>query len=103
MNADNKPKVALILGDPNGIGPELTAKLVAEKETSGKAHLIIIADQQVLDEGMKVAGVNFNYRIADTVDADIFADDAPVLLGDQNGGLLYRIVEFLKHVYRSRI
>ena len=81
MNADNKPKVALILGDPNGIGPELTAKLVAEKETSGKAHLIIIADQKVLDEGMKVAGVNFNYRIADTVDADIFADDAPVLLG----------------------
>ena len=53
------------MGDPNGIGPELTAKLVAEKETSGKAHLIIIADQQVLDEGMKVAGVNFNYRIAD--------------------------------------
>ena len=81
MNADNKPKVAMILGDPNGIGPELTAKLVAEKETSGKAHLIIIADQQVLDEGMKVAGVNFDYRIADSVDADIFTDDAPVLLG----------------------
>ena len=81
MNADNKPKVALILGDPNGIGPELAAKLVAEKETSAKAHLIIIADKRVLDEGMRVAGVDFDYRIADTVGANIFADDAPLLLG----------------------
>lgn len=80
MNVNEKPKVALVLGDPNGIGPELAAKLVAEKETSGKAHLVIVADKQVLDEGMRVAGVNFDYRTSDNVTADMVANDTPVLL-----------------------
>jgi 4-hydroxythreonine-4-phosphate dehydrogenase len=80
MNLIEKPKVALVLGDPNGIGPELAAKLVAEKETSGKARMVIVADKQVLDEGMRVAGVTFDYRTADSINADMVADDTPLLL-----------------------
>ena len=49
MNTNNKPKVALILGDPNGIGPELVAKLIAEEQTSARANLVIVADKGVLD------------------------------------------------------
>ncbi len=80
MNVSEKPRVALVLGDPNGIGPELTAKLVAEQETSKKARLVIVADKQVLDEGMRVAGVHFDYKTADDGSADLFTDDTPVLL-----------------------
>lgn len=80
MNVSEKPRVALVLGDPNGIGPELAAKLVAEQETSKKARLVIVADKQVLDEGMRVAGVHFDYKTADDGSADLFTDDTPVLL-----------------------
>ena len=80
MKVSEKPKVALVLGDPNGIGPELAAKLLAEKETSGNAHVVIVADSQVLDEGMKVAGVNFDYRSSDNVTENMLVDDTPVLL-----------------------
>lgn len=80
MNVSEKPRVALVLGDPNGIGPELAAKLVAEQETSKRARLVIVADKQVLDEGMRVAGVHFDYKTADDGSADLFTDDTPVLL-----------------------
>ncbi|MEJ2136242.1 MAG: 4-hydroxythreonine-4-phosphate dehydrogenase PdxA [Desulfofustis sp.] len=80
MNVSEKPRVALVLGDPNGIGPELAAKLVAEQETSKRARLVIVADKQVLDEGMRVAGVHFDYKTADHGSADLFTDDTPVLL-----------------------
>ena len=80
MNVSEKPRVALVLGDPNGIGPELAAKLVAEQETSKKARLVIVADKQVLDEGMRVAGLHFDYKTADDGSADLFTDDTPVLL-----------------------
>jgi 4-hydroxythreonine-4-phosphate dehydrogenase len=80
MNVSEKPRVALVLGDPNGIGPELAAKLVAEQETSKRARLVIVADKQVLDEGMRVAGVHFDYKTADHGSVDLFTDDTPVLL-----------------------
>lgn len=80
MNITEKSRVALVLGDPNGIGPELAAKLVAEREIPNGAHIVLIADQRVLDEGMRVGGVSFDYRTADSITEDTFADPTPVLL-----------------------
>lgn len=80
MSVSEKPKVALVLGDPNGIGPELAAKLVAEQETSEKAHVVILADKKVLDEGIRIAGVDLNYNATERVSAEMMAGATPVLL-----------------------
>ena len=80
MSVSEKPKVALVLGDPNGIGPELAAKLVAEQETSEKAHVVILADKKVLDEGMRIAGVDLNYNATERVSAEMMTGATPVLL-----------------------
>jgi 4-hydroxythreonine-4-phosphate dehydrogenase len=52
-----KPVIALAIGDPAGISPELTAKLVASDEVRARADLIVIGDRRVFDEGARVAGV----------------------------------------------
>ncbi|MBL8216886.1 MAG: 4-hydroxythreonine-4-phosphate dehydrogenase PdxA [Bryobacterales bacterium] len=39
---DRKPKIALLTGDPSGIGPEITAKLLALRETRTAADVILI-------------------------------------------------------------
>ena len=59
MKADarRKPVIALAMGDPAGISPELTAKLAALDEIRGKAHLIVIGDRRVFDAGATVAGI----------------------------------------------
>lgn len=56
-NALRKPVIALAMGDPAGISPELTAKLAALDEIRGKARLIVIGDRRIFDAGAVVAGV----------------------------------------------
>src|SRR5689334_12105695 len=58
-----KPVIALAMGDPAGISPELTAKLAALDEIRSKARLIVIGDRRVFDAGAAVAGVNAEMKI----------------------------------------
>jgi 4-hydroxythreonine-4-phosphate dehydrogenase len=57
MSAPNRPIIALAMGDPAGISPELTAKLVALDDVRSKARLVVIGDRRVFDEGARVAAV----------------------------------------------
>lgn len=52
-----KPVIALTLGDPSGIGPELIARLVSEPECFTEVHAVLIGDRWVWQEGQRVAGV----------------------------------------------
>jgi len=52
-----KPVIALAMGDPAGISPELTARLTALEDVRKAANLIVIGDRRVFDEGARVAGV----------------------------------------------
>ena len=52
-----KPLIALAMGDPAGISPELTAKLVAENDIRARSRLVVIGDRRIFDEGARVAGV----------------------------------------------
>ncbi|KAI5920878.1 hypothetical protein F4810DRAFT_680869 [Camillea tinctor] len=51
-----RPRVALTLGDPAGIGPELAAKLVSDPENLKKADIFIVADIDEVQAGSIVAG-----------------------------------------------
>ena len=51
-----KPRIALIPGDPSGIGPELVAKLLAEPGLSNEADVLVIGDSHVLEMGQHQAG-----------------------------------------------
>lgn len=51
------PVVALTLGDPAGIGPELIAKLLARPDATSRANLVLIGDRWLWDAGQRVAGV----------------------------------------------
>ena len=44
------------MGDPCGISPELTAKLVALDEVRKAARVVVIGDRRIFDEGARVAG-----------------------------------------------
>jgi 4-hydroxythreonine-4-phosphate dehydrogenase len=48
--------VALAMGDPAGISPELTAKLLALDEVRAAATLLVVGDRRVLEDGARVAG-----------------------------------------------
>ncbi|TWF79415.1 4-hydroxythreonine-4-phosphate dehydrogenase [Pseudonocardia hierapolitana] len=56
-----KPRVAVTLGDPAGIGPELVARLLADPGTTAAADIVLISDERELADAQADAGVEFSY------------------------------------------
>jgi len=52
-----KAKIGLILGDPCGIGPEISLKLLANFQTIKAAQVLVIGNQTVWQQGQTQAGV----------------------------------------------
>jgi len=88
MNDNNKPRLAMVLGDPAGIGPELIARLLAEPETLQSADVLLIADKAEFEEGMRIAGVKVDYTEVASPEAAQFPSTKPQLYnfrGDTSG------------------
>ncbi|CAN7659695.1 MULTISPECIES: 4-hydroxythreonine-4-phosphate dehydrogenase PdxA [unclassified Variovorax] len=51
-----KPRIAVLPGDPSGIGPEMTVKLLRRAQNLEAAELLLIADPLVLESGERIAG-----------------------------------------------
>jgi 4-hydroxythreonine-4-phosphate dehydrogenase len=64
----SKPVIGLMLGDVTGIGPEISAKLLASGAVAKLANVVVIGDKRVLDLGIKNAGVKLGYRTVSSVD-----------------------------------
>ena len=60
-----KPAIAVAMGDPAGISPEIAAKLLASDAVRNDADIVVFGDRRVLDAGAKVAGL--------TLDIDVVA------------------------------
>jgi 4-hydroxythreonine-4-phosphate dehydrogenase len=56
-----KPRIAVTLGDPAGIGPELVARLLADPSTTETADIVLISDERELADAQDDAGVEFSY------------------------------------------
>ncbi|MDQ0744140.1 4-hydroxy-L-threonine phosphate dehydrogenase PdxA [Clavibacter sp. B3I6] len=55
--ASTRPRIALTLGDPAGVGPELAARLLADPANLHAAEILILADRSELDAAAAVIGV----------------------------------------------
>jgi 4-hydroxythreonine-4-phosphate dehydrogenase len=53
----DKPVVAVTLGDPAGIGPELVARLLARPETPSAGNVVLVGDPWLWADGQQVAGL----------------------------------------------
>src|SRR4051812_33051623 len=68
QDAADLPVVALAIGDPAGISPELAARLLANAEVLGAADLVVFGDARVLDRGAEIAGVEIVYDVVRSVE-----------------------------------
>lgn len=75
----NLPIIALAMGDPSGVSPELTAKLLANDEIRAAAQIIVFGDRRILDEGAKIAGVTLDISVV-SPDSPYDASKRPVLV-----------------------
>lgn len=64
-----KPVIGLMLGDATGIGPEISARLLASGALNEVARVVVVGDRRVLELGMRDAGVKLGYRVYPSLDA----------------------------------
>jgi 4-hydroxythreonine-4-phosphate dehydrogenase len=53
-----RPRLAFFVGDPNGIGPELSATLLARPQTHAAAQVAVFGDARLLPQGMEFETVS---------------------------------------------
>lgn len=76
----SKPRIALVQGDACGIGPELTAKLLAEDKVRRSAGVLVFSDRRVFEAGCEVAGLKLEAEVVATLDqVDLDAHPLTVL------------------------
>ncbi len=56
-SAPRRPRLALLHGEPGGVGPELAARLLADAGTRARADLLLVGDRHVFELGARQAGV----------------------------------------------
>ena len=80
----NKINIAILLGDPSGIGPELVSKLLTEKITDS-ANVVVIGEKNILEDGNKISGSSQNLKYVDNFDQINFEEGNKFFLDISNG------------------
>lgn len=65
-----RPVLAVTLGDPVGIGPEITARTLAEHAGEPGHHGVAVGDAAALRRGVSAAGLDVEVREIQTFDAE---------------------------------
>ena len=80
----NKINIALLLGDPSGIGPELVTRLLSE-EITNKANIIVIGEKNILENGLKISGKKINLKFVENFNEINFQDGDKFFLDISKG------------------
>ena len=79
MNAE-APRVAIAMGDPAGISPELMAKLLGQHDLLALAAITVIGDRRVLALGEKAAGLALDIETVDAAGKAAAQPGKPIFL-----------------------
>ncbi|WP_343583729.1 4-hydroxythreonine-4-phosphate dehydrogenase PdxA [Herbaspirillum sp.] len=78
MHTTNKPRLAMVLGDPAGIGPELIARLLGDRTRAGAADILLIADKDEFENGMRIADTRVDYTEISDLETLDFSSGKPL-------------------------
>lgn len=67
-----KPLIAVPIGDPAGVGPEIVAKSAAEDKVFEAADLIVVGDKKVIEKAIGIVGVDLKIHVVDSPEDGIY-------------------------------
>ena len=76
-----KVRVAITLGDPGGVGGEVTLKALSDSELRDAAHWIVVGDAASIAAAEKITGISFAEVGAEFRDAAMLPIDQPIQFG----------------------
>ena len=80
----NKPKIAVPMGDPAGVGPEIVVKTAVAEEIRDLCDLVVIGDRKVLEKAIEICGVNLQIHSMEKVEDGDYRDGILNVIDLQN-------------------
>jgi len=88
--AANKPSIAITMGDPSGVGPEIIVKSLNDKNVYDNCRPFVVGDLKILKRALDVTNIELQlntiespeeakceYGTIDIVDLDLVSEDLP--------------------------
>lgn len=90
ISRSNKPVIAITMGDPSGIGPEVTLKALASRKVSRLADFLVIGRKSVMDKAQKDLRLRLKAPLLDLASASPikYIDKALELLANKKADAL---------------
>lgn len=79
-----KPIIAIPMGDPAGIGPEIVVKALASKEVKDVANCIVIGDLNIINKALEICKLNLKVDIVENIKDLEFKDNTIHLIDMKN-------------------
>lgn len=79
-----KPLIAIPMGDPAGIGPEIVAKALSRTETYECARCVVTGDRKVMEQAVKIVGLPMTVHVIREPDEGIFEENVINLIDLDN-------------------
>jgi 4-phospho-D-threonate 3-dehydrogenase / 4-phospho-D-erythronate 3-dehydrogenase len=79
-----KPLIAVPIGDPAGIGPEIVVKAIAKKEIFQVARCVVIGDKKVLDDAIQFTNVKLKLNIIEAPKDGVYEEGILNLINMNN-------------------
>lgn len=74
MNSPSRPIVAITMGDPAGVGPEVVVKSFAHPDVFAHVHPVVVGNRRRLEKAARICGVDLRVR---TIERPADAEFAP--------------------------
>ena len=81
-DAHDKPTLAITIGDPAGVGPEVTLKALADPEVGGLARFLVLGDRAAIQQAERTTGIDFAALPAEFRDCATLPAGAPIAMGE---------------------
>nr|WP_068131078.1 4-hydroxythreonine-4-phosphate dehydrogenase PdxA [Nosocomiicoccus ampullae] len=79
-----KATIAVPMGDPAGIGPEITVKSFLNEEVLDGVNIVVVGDKDVIERALEVTNTDLNINVIESVKDAKFATDTIDLIDMNN-------------------
>jgi 4-hydroxythreonine-4-phosphate dehydrogenase len=105
--AAKRPRIAITMGDPSGVGPEVIVKSLNDETIYEKCRPFVIGDLKILKKALEVTNIHldlngitepeesaYKYGTIDVIDLDLVSEDLPWgAVSSEAGNAAFRYLE----------
>lgn len=80
----SKALIAVPIGDPAGIGPEIVVKSISETKVFEQARVIVVGDKSIIENAIRLANVNLKINVINEPKEGVFEENILNLINLNN-------------------